>query len=80
MKRRHDHSQSSLDLGSLTFLFEEKEADRRRTRLGITTAVLAHVVLFALNWPSIARSAPEEILPERRRFEVRELRSRPDIG
>ncbi len=58
--KRKEARHTSPDLGSLTFLYEPNIAERRRTRIGISVAVLAHVVLFVINWPTIARSAPEE--------------------
>jgi TonB family protein len=47
------------DLGSLGFLLEVQPAERRRIRIGLCIAVLAHVGLFAVSWPTIARSEPE---------------------
>ena len=43
---------------SLDHVIQDSSADRLQMRLGLTVAVLAHVVLFAANWPSIAGSAP----------------------
>ncbi len=48
---------------SLDHVIQDSSADRLQMRLGLTVAVLAHVVLFAANWPSIAGSAPK--VPEK---------------
>ncbi len=57
---KHEEARhTSPDLGSLTFLYEPNIAERRRPESAISVAVLAHVVLFVINWPTIARSAPE---------------------
>lgn len=42
---------------SLDHVIQDSSADTLHMRLGLTVAVLAHVVLFAANWPSFARSA-----------------------
>ncbi|MEN8164929.1 MAG: TonB family protein [Acidobacteriota bacterium] len=44
---------------SLDHVIEDNSTDTFHMRLGMTVAVLAHVVLFVANWPSIAGSAPK---------------------
>ena len=44
---------------SLDHIVNDSAADSSTLRLGVTVAVLAHIVLFVANWPSIARSAPK---------------------
>ena len=44
---------------SLDHVIQDNSTDTFHMRLGMTVAVLAHVVLFVANWPSIARSAPK---------------------
>lgn len=49
----------SLQGSSLDHVIQNNTNDTRNMRLGLTVAVLAHVVLFVANWPSFARSAPK---------------------
>ena len=49
----------STHISSLEHVIRDNSTDTRNMRLGLTVAVLAHVVLFAANWPSFARSAPK---------------------
>ncbi len=69
--------QDAPDMGSLTFLYEPRVAERRRTRVGVGIAVLAHVALFIINWPTIARSAPEPPEPPVRVHRLRPFRPAP---
>lgn len=44
---------------SLDHVIQDNSTDTYHMRLGMTVAVLVHVVLFVANWPSIAGSAPK---------------------
>lgn len=46
-------------VSSLDHVIRDTSTDSFHMRLGMTVAVLAHMVLFIANWPSIARSAPK---------------------
>ncbi len=49
----------STPSSSLDHVIQDASTDTFHMRLGMTVAVLAHVVLFVANWPSFARSAPK---------------------
>ncbi len=62
----HSDQRAPTPSSSLDHVIQESSADTIHMRLGLLVAVLAHVVLFAANWPSFARSAtpaPEKQLP-----------------
>ena len=48
---------SAVDLGSMTFLTEEANRDRRRLRVGLLAAIALHLVVFAITWPNMVRDA-----------------------
>lgn len=50
-------------ISSLDHVIKDNSTDTFHTRLGVTVAILAHMVLFIANWPSFARSAPK--VPEK---------------
>jgi TonB family protein len=56
----------AVDLGSMTFLTEEANRDRRGLRVGLLAAVALHLVVFAITWPNMVREAraAEETKPE----------------
>lgn len=54
----------NVSLGSLDHLMQQERAERRTMPLGITAAVVLHVLAFAMTWPSIAGPPPEP--PEKR--------------
>lgn len=47
----------AVDLGSMTFLAEEANRDRRGLRVGLLAAVALHLVVFAITWPNMVREA-----------------------
>jgi protein TonB len=48
---------SAVDLGSMTFLTEEANRDRRRLRVGLLAAIALHLVVIAITWPNMVRDA-----------------------
>jgi len=63
-------------LGSLTFLLEQDERNRRWTRLAIVAAVLVHAGAFLVHWPALAQTSAQEDQPVRV-FVVRQVRFSP---
>ena len=62
----HSDLRAPTPSSSLDHVIQGSSTDTIHMRLGLTVAVLAHVVLFAANWPSFAQSAtqaPEKQLP-----------------
>jgi protein TonB len=53
----HTHTQTSFE-----HLLAREREDRRTTPLGITAALVVHVLAFAMTWPSFAK---QEVEPER---------------
>jgi TonB family protein len=62
----HRDQTPAVDLGSMTFLTEEANRDRRGLRVGLLAAVALHLVVFAITWPNMVREAraAEETKPE----------------
>jgi protein TonB len=76
MSQSHDLQQLAVDrpLGSLGFLMERDRTAGRGFRLGIVTAVVAHVMIFAVHWPTVAGTAGEPELDRTRLYVVRQYR------
>ncbi len=50
---------SSAGLGSLGFLLDEDEKERRFSRYALIAALLLHLLIFAFNWPSFSNAVTE---------------------
>lgn len=46
--------ESSAGLGSLGFLLDEDERERRFSRYALIAALMLHLLIFAFNWPSLS--------------------------
>jgi len=51
-------------LGTHEFLTSLHTDDATTTRIGLSIAVLVHVVFFVINWPSLASSTPEPVVKD----------------
>lgn len=74
MQQHKNDAHHQPPAGTHEFLVNAHRNDDRTTRIGLSIAVLAHLVFFAVNWPSIASSTPEPAVKKPRILVLRNIR------